>query len=294
MVDLPSNIINLQEEDETYNLLIYADSGVGKTVFAGSDDDVLFIAPEDNGTLSAKRFGSTAQKWKVAGWDDVSAAFKWLSSLDEIPFNWVVLDSLTELQQMCMRKILTEGVEMNPGRDPDIPQLQDWQPYFIRFERMVKAFNDLEVNMLYTALQQDEENEDGERIVLPMLQGKGTQYAKKVSSWMTSFGHMKVSRKAIGTDDDGNKQYEEYRVIQWKASKTVMAKDRTRCLEPRTVIGDGRLGGLKDIRELLESGPKPQPQPGRVPSRPKNTPKVKTNEEPLELVSVGADDGEDD
>lgn len=298
-VVLPDNIIDLQDEDEYVNLLIYADSGVGKTVFCGSDEDVLFIAPEDNGTLSAKRFGSTAKKWKIHGWQDIVDAYDWLADQDPIPFNWVILDSLTEMQQMCMRHILDEAVQMNPGRDPDIPQLQDWQPYYIRVERLVKAFNSLPVNVIYTALQQDEENEDGEKVVLPMMQGKGTQYAKKVASWMTSFGHMRVQRKKIGVDDDGNAQYEEYRVIQWKASKTVMAKDRTRCLEPRTVIGEGKLNGLKDVRELLEAGPK-QPAPGRVvPAKGRKRKPAgngvsgdETSKNPMTLVTVGG--GDDD
>lgn len=275
MVNLPSNVINLADEDEYVNLLVYADSGVGKTVFAGSDDDVLFIAPEDNGTLSAKRMGSSAKKWKIHGWTDISDAYKWLSSLETIPFNWVVLDSLTEMQDMCMRQILREGVEINPGRDPDTPQLQDWIPYQNRFMKMVKLFNDLQVNMLYTALQMDEENEEGDKIVLPMMQGKGTQYSKKICGTMTSFGHMKVARQKTG-EVDGKAQYSEFRIIQWKGSKTVMAKDRTLCLEPRTIIGEGKLGGLKDVRELLEFGPKPSPQPGRVPQKTQTAPVKKS------------------
>lgn len=260
---LPGNIIALQDEDEYYNLLIYADSGVGKTVFGCSDDDVLVVAPEDNGTLSAKRFGSSALKWKVEKWEDIAQAYKWLEQQDPIPFNWVFLDSLTEMQSMCMRSVLDEALKMNPARDPDVPQIGDWQPYYGKFERMVKLFNNLDVNVLYSALQQDEENEDGEKVVLPMLQGKGTQFAKKVASWMTSFGHMRVARKK-GEVVDGEQQWEEFRVIQWRASKTVMAKDRTRCLEPRTIIGEGHLGGLKEVRELLENGPRPTVQPGRV------------------------------
>ena len=69
MVELPSNIVALQDEDEFINNTVYADPGVGKTVFAGSDDDVLFIAPEDNGTISAKRLGSTAKKWQIRSLD---------------------------------------------------------------------------------------------------------------------------------------------------------------------------------------------------------------------------------
>ena len=55
--------IESASSDEPYsNLLIYADSGAGKTVFAGSDDRVLFLAPEDEGLLSAIRMGTKADK----------------------------------------------------------------------------------------------------------------------------------------------------------------------------------------------------------------------------------------
>lgn len=297
MVSLPSNIISLQDEDEYVNLMVYADSGVGKTVFAGSDDDVLFIAPEDNGTLSAKRFGSSAMKWKIHNWTDIVAAYEWLYEQETVPFNWVVLDSLTEMQQMCMRHILDEAYELNPGRDPDVPQLQDWQPYFERFRRLVKAFNSLPVNCLYTALQMDEtvESEDGDSftVTLPMLQGKGTQFSKQVSSWMTSFGQMTVRRKRTGKDEAGNTMYDEFRQIRWSGTKTIAAKDRTRCLEPVT-----KDKSLKDIRELLENGPRPQPQPGRVvPERKRRTKTDAPQENPMTLVTVGGGDdneGEDD
>lgn len=278
-VDLPSNILELQDEDEYLNLLVYGDSGIGKTVFAGSDDEVLFIAPEDNGTLSAKRFGSNAKKWKVVRWNDIVASYTWLASLETIPFNWVVLDSLTEMQQMCMRHILEEAVRNNPARDPDVPQLQDWQPYFEKVRKMIKLFNALPVNCLFTALQQDEENEDGEKVVLPMMQGKGTQYAKQVASWMDSFGRMSAGRRKAGENEDGSPKWEEVRQIQWKASKQVMAKDRTRCLEPKTVNLS-----LKEVRELLEEGPKPATQPGRV--VPPKTDKPVKKQEPVELVSA--------
>jgi hypothetical protein len=289
MVEFPSNIVDLQDEDEYVNLLVYADSGVGKTVFAGSDDDVLFIAPEDNGTISAKRLGSTAKKWQIHKWSDIQAAYKWLESLDVIPFNWIALDSLTEMQQMCMRHILDEGVKMNPSRDPDVPQLQDWIPYFEKVRKMVKAFANLPVNVIFTALQQDEEDEEGNKVVLPMMQGKGTQYAKQVASFMTSFGQMRIAKRRAGQHTDGTDRWEEVRVITWKNTKTVMAKDRTLCLEPQTINLS-----LKEIRELLESGPKPAPEPRAVPQKPEPQQPLNRTEN-VELLTIGVGmDGEDD
>lgn len=279
MVNLPDNIIDIQEEEEYFNLLVYADSGSGKTVFGGSDDNVLFIAPEDNGTLSSKRMGSTAKKWKINSWPDVHAAFEWLYAIhvsgEQIPFNWIVIDSLTELQSMCMRQVLTEAKAENPARDADTPQIQDWQPYYLRFERMVKAFNALPVNVLYTALEQTTaEDDEGDCQTLPMLQGKGEQYSKKVSSWMTSFGRMTVIRKKTDKidEDTGKAIFDDIRVIQWRGSKTVMAKDRTMSLEPRTVNKS-----LKDIRGLVENSQQSPPPPKKTSSKlktrnPANTP----------------------
>ena len=188
---------------------------------------------------------------------------------------------------MCMRHILEEGVRINPSRDPDVPQLQDWIPYFEKVRRMVKAFTNLPVNVIFTALQQDEEDEDGNKVVLPMMQGKGTQYAKQVSSWMTSFGQMKLAKRKAGTNQDGTDKWEEVRVIQWANSKTVMAKDRTLSLEPRTVNLS-----LKEIRELLEAGPKPAPEPRAVPQKPEPQQPLKRTDN-VELLSVGVG-GEDE
>lgn len=301
-IDLPSNVIGIQDEDEYNNLLIYGNSGVGKTVLGGSDEDVLFVAPEDNGTLSAKRFGSDAVKWKIRsgaeGWEDVLKAYTWLRSLDVIPFNWVVLDSLTELQDMCMAKVIKDDMEIHPGRDPDTPLIGDWTPYYNKFAKMVKLFNALEVNVLYTALEMEEENDEGDKLVLPMIQGKGTQYAKKVASWMTSFGQIRVASKIVGEGDE--KRRIDYRVIQWKASKGVSAKDRTRVLEPMTIIGEGKLDGLKGIRELLEAGPQ-QPASGRVVPAPAESPglvrdsddkkqETKESADDADMISVGVED----
>ena len=63
----PKGIVSLAESADTINMLITAESGWGKTVFAGTADQrnagggkALFLVADPEGTLSAKYQGSSA------------------------------------------------------------------------------------------------------------------------------------------------------------------------------------------------------------------------------------------
>lgn len=246
-----SKIESLQDSVIFVNMLVYADSGTGKTVFAGSDDRVLFVAPEDSGTLSAKRHGSKADKWPVKNWNDLLEAYEYL--YDEIekngklPYDWVVIDSLTEMQYMAMQHILKQVVEENASRDPDVPAIQDWQRYYIIFEKMIRAFNDLGVNMLYTALARKVEDAEGEDFYTPDIQGKDYLLSQKVASLMTSYGHMKIDLKPQIVDGEETGKKLRVRRIYWEDTGASRGKDRTRTLTPYT---DNLT--LKSIRNRIE------------------------------------------
>ena len=108
-----SKIEKLQDSVIHTNIMIYGDSGVGKTVWCGSGQRVLFIAPEDSGTLSAKRHGSTASKWPVKTWNDLLEAYEYVYEQLEagtFEFDVLAIDSLTEMQYMSMQHVLRLAV----------------------------------------------------------------------------------------------------------------------------------------------------------------------------------------
>lgn len=258
-----SKIVSLQDSPDFVNIMVYGDSGIGKTVFAGSDDKVLFIAPEDAGTLSAKRFGSTADRWPVQSWNDLLEAYEYCYEQienGEFPYQWLAIDSLTEMQSMAMTHVLKMGVAEKPNKDPDVPEIQDWQRYYIIFEKMIRAFNDLGVNVLYTALARKVENAEGEDFYVPDIQGKEYLLSLKVASLMTSYGHMRIVL-LTEKDDDGNPTGKKIKTrrINWEDTGTSRGKDRTRALAPRT---DNLK--LKGIRERIESyAPAPKKAPAK-------------------------------
>lgn len=235
-LELPDNIIDLEDDDESVNLLVYGKSGVGKTVFAGSADNVLFLAPEDDGTLSAKRRGSKAKKWPIRKWEDLEAAYNWLYDNPDHGFDWICIDSATEMQQMLLRAILDAAVAENGQRDLDIPAIQDHQKWQNMFKRFVKAFNALPVNVLWTCLVRNCEDEEKEEFLCPDIQGKGYQLAQAIASYMTSYGYMQVvTRKVRSKKDDEEPKMVKVRQITWEDTGPITGKDRTGNLAPRTV-----------------------------------------------------------
>lgn len=236
-------IQKLSEDPKFWNILVYADSGTGKTVFAGSDTKVLFIAPEDDGLMSAQRMGSSADKISVSKWEDIKQAYDYFAENPQELSEYSVLsiDSITEMQFLAKDYVLRMGKDekIRKGQDPDKMQLQDYGALHELMEQMVRGFNDLPVNVLWTATSKKVEDADGNEFLVPELQGK-KEYgiSMKMVALMTSYGYMRVEVKETldPTEDDPNRiKAVKRRVIYWEDTGTIRGKDRTVALAPFTV-----------------------------------------------------------
>lgn len=253
-----SQFIALSELKEPKNILIYGDSGVGKTVWACSDDNVGIIAVE-NGTESALRQDSSAQVWPVSTWKDLEDVYTYLNDNPDHGFKWIVLDSLTQMQQLALRAILDQAVKENGARDLDIPAIQDHQKWQNMFKRFVLAFCDLDVNVIFTALSLKAEDEEGEPFLTPDLAGKGYQISQWVCGQMSSYGYMKAINKPIKDgetgevkkDSNGTVRRKVSRRITWTNTGVIRGKDRFDVLAPHTYDLS-----LKEISEMIDAGPK--------------------------------------
>lgn len=237
-------ISDIASEKIWYNFLLYADSGAGKTVFAGSDRRVLFIAPERHGVLSAARMGSKAHQVKIKHWDHFRKSIDHLEAHPEIleNYDWLCIDSLSEMEKMLKRAILEEerGIRLSKDQDPDTLQIQDYGKAYTLMENVVYACNDLPINTLYTALSAVKESPDGKEFLVPMLGSsdkKKYELPMKIVAMMTSYGHLRVEdvEKPNPTEEnpEGVKMVRERR-IYWDDTGKIRAKDRTTRLGPFT------------------------------------------------------------
>lgn len=223
MAKLPTAIVDLEDFNESINMIIYGDSGVGKTVLAGSAPNALIISTE-HGTTSAKRFGSTAKVWPVKDWSDMEAAVAWLEDNPDV-FDWVVVDSLTEMQGKSLRGILTKAVADNPSRDPDVPAIQDYQKWQNQVKNTITYLTEAPVNVIWLAGAMRKEDQEGDDIVLPLLLGKNYEIAAWACMQMDVVAY-------LGTKRVKDKDKEE-RVVRRLVASNVppyFAKDRFNCL----------------------------------------------------------------
>lgn len=217
-----SKIISLSDFDESINMLIYGNSGIGKTVFGGTAEDGLILGIE-SGVISAKRQGSKCKVWPVTEWKDVEQCYFWLIE-NPGQFKWLIVDSLTDMQEMLLRYILDSAIAENKNRDPDIPAIQDHQKWQNMLKRFVNLFNDLPINVCYTALEMKRENEESEDIVLPLILGKDYEISQAICGKMHVVGRM--SQKVTGAGDDRKIA----RRMQFEHIQPYFAKDRYDCL----------------------------------------------------------------
>lgn len=199
------------------NWLIYAPSGVGKTVLGGTAPKALFLTVEAAGTESAKAMGSEADEWIIDSWDELIEAYEWLKKEGHKSYEWVVLDSLTEMEELCWNDQLEKiGKEFEA-------RIQDYGIVDRKIKKLVDRFNRLPVNILYTAQQaaMEIEDEDGDDItkVLPAL-GRakgGWPLSNLVCGKVTLIGLLMVRE-----DDDDN----EFRRLYVHGGERWTAKDR--------------------------------------------------------------------
>lgn len=243
-------IISLEMFTESINMVLYADSGVGKTVLAGTASNALFLAVEA-GTISAKRQGSTAELWPINVWSDIVFALNWLSDNPDV-YDWVIIDSVTQMQKLCMRGILEAAVADNKSRDPDIPAIHDWQKYYNMFNRLITAFNDLPINVLYTATTMRKEDAEGNDLVLPELAGPNHSPLRESMALCASVGVVAYLKKTVEGKGDGAVTS---RNLLFESFPPYFAKDRYGVF-PRwvtTTKGDAQLTGMDAITRKIES-----------------------------------------
>jgi phage nucleotide-binding protein len=206
------------------NILIYGESGVGKTILAGSADEVPEMRPvllidAEAGTLSLDKYYPNVDVVRVKTMHELQRLYDELR-LGKTPYQTVILDSITELQKFGMDHIMKSPAAEVLSLMPDgIPGLKEWGINTEQMRRTIRAFRDLDMHTIVTALIKDDKNpRTGQVTMRPALSG---QLAREVPAFLDVVAYMYVKNVQEGDS------IEQKRLLLTQATDMQVAKDRT-------------------------------------------------------------------
>ena len=223
-------VTTVSESPEFINMLVYGNPGVGKTVLAGSADAVpelrpVLILDVEGGTFSIRERYPDVDVVRVQTWPDMQKVYDALYKMEH-DYQTVVLDSLTEIQKFSMYRIMASVLKEHPDRDPEVPSIREWGKNIEQIRRLVRAFRDLPMNVVFTALAAtDKDNKTGLVTTRPSLSGK---LAMEVGGFVDILLYMYIKR----VDDDNQ------RLLLSAGTEGQIAKDRSDNLPPVIINPD--------------------------------------------------------
>ena len=193
--DFEAELIRLdQGQSEHVNLLVYGDSNAGKTVLSGTCPEKTFWLVCEPGFKTAVRWREEQKLPAHKGARRISdsatawAAVEWLEHRRRYErLDWIVLDGLSTMQDRFRLAYAAEAFDINPAKRahrnlPDRPDYFNTQNFL---KSWIPRLVDMPVNLLVTAhAYRTDKIEDGDLLVFPGIQGKGTETANAISGLM--------------------------------------------------------------------------------------------------------------
>jgi phage nucleotide-binding protein len=216
-------IVKVADRPPHFNMLVYGESGAGKTTLAGSADAVpemrkILVLDIEGGLLSIKNKYPNVESTRIKSWDDMQRVYDALYAGGH-GFNTVIIDSLTEAQKMSMDQVMRRLVAEHEERDADVPGIREWNINIEQTRKFVRSFRDLPVNTIFTALAKSDKNQrTGASRTKPSLSGK---VADEVAGFLDIVSYLYTKEH-----DGVNK-----RMLLCGATQDTVAKDRTDKLE---------------------------------------------------------------
>lgn len=264
---------------DNIKILVYGDSGGGKTHFAsGKGKGVLVLSLEVQGRATIRAANPQAQIFPCDNIDQLRKFIRLISikgddsPLKKAGIHTIVIDSMTELQQVLMEGILQEKRAMEPkeavkkdgekkdaakGPAPEFTR-NDWGTLAIKQRTFMRIIRDCPYNVVLIALCEPivEEN-TGVRRLYPKIQGS---FQENLPAYVNIIGYIykgpKGERHVLV---DGPEQYlcKSYGPIQGIVPADLMAwLDAIQKESPSIAIQGAKQPGQSGRRQVAAPPPK--------------------------------------
>lgn len=160
--EIKKRIIPVSDIDPHLKVLLYGRNGRGKTRTAVSLPNTIVLDVNEKGTKSVRKSG--ADVFQAKSWSDV-VYFYWYLKHGKHNYGTVVLDTVTQMQHLCMATVLKLAEDRDPNRPPKTPDMRAWGQMAERMKPVLLDFRNLPMNVVFVAqVRKDRSAEDDDNV----------------------------------------------------------------------------------------------------------------------------------
>ena len=148
---------------------------------------------------------------RIYSWSDFQSVLTILSQKN--PYKFVAIDSLSEINYLCLAAAVEFAVNRGKRHDPEVPEIADYMRNTVRIRKLVRYFRDLEAHVIFSA-----NSTINNGVSMPSLTGK---LSGDVMALVDVVGYLGVDLKPGQEDEPAN------RFLLVSPTPTYSAKDRS-------------------------------------------------------------------
>lgn len=139
------------ELPQNVRMLIYGRPGAGKTRLAATAPKLLLVDINEKGWDSVRR-DFDPNTFPCEYWSEIDDVYWYLATADH-DYESVVIDSVTQMQSLCLKFVMGDEASRDASRDPDMPSRQIWGKVGELMKTQITNFRNLPMNVIFTARQ---------------------------------------------------------------------------------------------------------------------------------------------
>lgn len=156
--EIERRIVPVSEVDPYTRVLIQGPNKKGKTYLGASGPHTIMLDVNERGTKTVSHLPDV-DVFPANDWADV-VYFYWFLRAGNHSYETVCVDTVTQMQHVCMKQVLKEGADRDPYRDPKTPAQRDWLKMAELMKPQILSFRNLPMHCVFLVQEREISDDD--------------------------------------------------------------------------------------------------------------------------------------